>query len=124
MFCEHCGTKLDDDSVFCFNCGARLDYDVENQDAEEEMLKVSNDLSVNEKNEAIEENPVDNVDEDEVLEMDGVLGDLKQNFNEMKSDTKEMFREMKSDAIDMIGKNNIKKIKNKTKELRNKLKDF
>lgn len=115
MFCEQCGKKLDDDSLFCFNCGAKLNYDMEQSD-NESMKEIDGEI--------IDLGPVlDGINEDEeMLEMDGVLGEIKKSFrdsfDELKSDSAEVFQDMKNDAIEMIGANNIKTIKKKAKAIK------
>lgn len=46
MFCEQCGTKLEEDAIFCFNCGAKVASDSPSYDDDDKtvILQEENDF--------------------------------------------------------------------------------
>lgn len=127
MFCEYCGNKIDDDSVFCFNCGAKLDYDSEELVDAASIIEDDVDVLKCSKEENTFIDDIVDEKDDNQNELDGLIGEIKlgfqDSFEEVKSNTIDVFNEVKNEAIDIIGINNIRNFKKKAKAIKDILKE-
>lgn len=55
MFCEQCGTKLEEDAIFCFNCGAKVVSNVKEYDDDDDKTVILQESDFQEETESQEE---------------------------------------------------------------------